>query len=225
MGGDFNSVLVVMLNRDIPRVLGRFGAVFASLLLVAIMAASMSTADSNLHALSAVLTRDVYDQYVRPQARETERVWVGRAIIVAATVLSLLLVIAGSNPQVQARYDFLSMIALMGLMAIAFSAQLLPIAIDILFLRRGTARGAAAGLAAGIFGAFLFGPLFALIVEGLGSPAPLAAVLDFVNALKFTPMHGSVWGLVLNVPIFVLVSWFTRPVPLERRAEYARIME
>ena len=46
-----------------------------TLILIAVLAASMSTADNNLHALSAVLTRDVW-QILRPEASE-ER-WFGR---------------------------------------------------------------------------------------------------------------------------------------------------
>lgn len=225
LGGDFDSILVVMLNDQLPRVLGQFGALFASLLLVAVMAASMSTADSNLHALSAVLSRDVYDQFVRPQASESERVWVGRLIILLATVFSLALVIAGSHPAVRAKYDFVGMIAMMGLMAIAFTAQLLPLTVDMLFLRRGTGRGAASGLAAGLLGAFLCGQLFPLLVEGFGSPPPLANLLQLVDRLKFVPVHGAVWGLVLNVPTFVLVSWLTRSKVPPRRADYEQVLQ
>lgn len=222
---DFDAILIVVLNQKLPDVLGSFGALFASLLIVSIMAASMSTADSNLHALSAVLTRDIYDQYIRPRAKERERVWVGRAIIAGATVLSLLLVIVGRNPSVSAKYDFLNMIAKMGLMAIAFSAQLLPIVIDILFLRKGTGKGAAAGLAAGLFGAFLFGPLFAMMIDAMVSGETAKSILGAIGAIKFTPMHGSVWGLVLNIPIFILVSQFTKRVPQERKDKFAAVMK
>ena len=219
----FDSILVVVLHQQMPRALGEFGAIFASLMIIAIMAASMSTADSNLHALSAVLTRDVYDQYVRPQATSDERVWVGRAIIVAATVFALVIVISGRLSGTT--HDFLKMIAQMGLTAIAFSVQLLPVAIDMLFLRKGTGRGAAAGMAAGIFGAFLFGALFPFFVELLGEPEVLDMLQTEINKIKeLIPMDGTAWGLLFNVPVFVLVSFFTRPVPAERKAKYLAAM-
>ena len=47
-----------------------------TLILIAVLAASMSTADSNLHALSAVLTR-IYDKYLRPKASEREKLGLG----------------------------------------------------------------------------------------------------------------------------------------------------
>ena len=50
----FDQILVVVLKNHLPELLGSLGAVLAALILVAIMAAAMSTADSNLHALSAL---------------------------------------------------------------------------------------------------------------------------------------------------------------------------
>ncbi len=79
--GSFDQILVVVLKNHLPALFGPLGAVLAALILVAIMAAAMSTADSNLHALSALLTHDVYDQFLRPQASQRERAWVGRAVI------------------------------------------------------------------------------------------------------------------------------------------------
>ncbi len=221
---DYDAILVVVLTKQFPRVLGQFGAIFASLLIVAIMAAAMSTADSNLHALSAVLTRDVYDQFVRPNASEVERVWLGRGVIVAATLLALGIVMVGRRPELLGKYDLLSMIAKMGLMAIAFSAQLLPITIDMLFLRKGASRGAAVGLAAGLLVVFLFGPLFQMFVDTLGRPAPLAVVLDGINALKFTPLHGSVWGLAVNIPLFVIISMLSKSKPPPGRERFAEVL-
>ncbi len=220
---DYNSILVVVISRELPKPehLGDLGTIVASLVIVSILAASMSTADSNLHALSAVATRDIYDRFVRPGSTEQERVWVGRAIIAAATVLALTIVIQGNDEEFKAKYDIIRMIAQMGLMAIAFSAQLLPVTVDILFLQKGTGRGAACGLAAGLAGAFLFSPLFQMLVEAIGSPAAIVSLIDCLNSVKgFSPVHGSVWGLVFNIPVFVLVSLVTRQPDPEKVREY-----
>jgi Na+/proline symporter len=222
--GDYNSILIVVISKTLPKTFGTLGAIVASLIIVSIMAASMSTADSNLHALSAVATRDIYDSYIQPDASENKRVWVGRIIIVAATGLSLLAVIYGNNKEFKEKYDIISMIAKMGLMAIAFSAQLLPLTIDMLFLQKGTGKGAAAGLAVGLFGAFLFGPLFAMLVQALGDPAALADVVTGLGKIsKSIPMHGSVWGLILNIPVFVVVSLFTSKPDPEKVREYREV--
>ena len=62
------------------------------LVLMSVLAAAMSTADAVLHALSAVLTRDIYDRYIRPKASEKERAWAGRIVIVITAMLALWLV-------------------------------------------------------------------------------------------------------------------------------------
>jgi len=220
--GNFDSILIVVLHEQLPQALGAFGAVFASMMIIAIMAASMSTADSNLHALSAVLTRDVYDQFIRPTAAERERVWVGRGIIFLATVGALTVVLSAKDTS---KYDFLKMIAQMGFTAIAFSVQLLPLAVDILFIRKGTGRGAAAGVLSGLVGAFLFSGLFPFFVDMFGATAALQGATRAISDVKDDiPMHVTAWGLLFNVPVFVLVSFFTRPVPEDRKAKYATVM-
>jgi len=187
---------VVVLKNHLPELMGPLGAVLASLILVAIMAAAMSTADSNLHALSALVTHDIYDQFIRPQASQRERLWVGRALIAVVTTLALVLVViahrSDSNP--------LSMIVILGLLAIAFSTQLLPLTVDMLFLKRGTRQGAIAGLIGGIATIFFLSPFF-----------PMLAGATFGNLL--TTMRGMIdtgaWGLVVNVTLFVVVSLLT----------------
>jgi solute:Na+ symporter, SSS family len=204
--GEFDQILVVILSRELPRLLGEnWGTLLASLFVVAIMAASMSTADSNLHALGGVVTRDFYERFVRRDAGESERAWVGRIVIFATTGGALGVVLAGQTPS-HSILGFLRMIVDMALFAVAFSVQLLPITIDMLFLRRGSRIGAIAGLTAGIVVAFLFTTLFPMLVEGSSSRV-LSALLDGVNSCcRALPIHASAWGLVANVVLFAGLS-------------------
>ena len=71
----------------------------------------------NQHALSALITQDIYQPFVRPRASQRERTWVGRLIIAIVTALALLLVIVGR----QSEHTPLAMIVVLGLLAIAFS--------------------------------------------------------------------------------------------------------
>jgi len=217
--GSYDQILVVVLRDQLPRVLGPgLGLAIASLMIIAIMAAAMSTADSNLHALSALATRDVYDRFIRPQAGPRERVWVGRLGILAATAASLACVLVGSRPE-SSLAGFMEMIVGLALFAVAFSVQLLPMTIDVLFLRRGVAAGASAGLVVGIVGAFLFTSLFPPLVAW-SQLASLSAVLALVNAAREQfPVHASLWGLIPNVIVFVAVSTIAVTLPENRRAE------
>jgi SSS family solute:Na+ symporter len=195
----YDQILVVMIHEHVPALLGSWGPFAVSLLFVAILAASMSTADSNLHSLAAVLTRDVYDRFVRPSADERERAWVGRSVIVLATLLSLGLVYYGErNPA----FRPLKLIAEMMLFAIAFSCQLLPVTFDMLFLRRGTTTGAVAGISAG---------LLTVLVMLIGTKI-VAVPADSLKALSRLLDTGFV-GCLVNVVVFVIVSRVTKRLP------------
>ena len=206
----FDQIVVVMMNQHVPELLGVLGPLVVSLILIAILAASMSTADSNLHSLSAVLTRDVYDRYVRPGATERERAWVGRAIIVAATLLALYLVHYGEvNPQ----FRPLQLIADMMLFAIAFSCQLLPLTFDMLFIRRGTRAGAIAGLTAGL-----------LTVAGIFlSTKTLASPVESLSNLSRLFDTGAI-GFAVNATLFIFVSSFTKKLPENHVNEFKNDM-
>jgi SSS family solute:Na+ symporter len=223
--GQFDQVLVVVIKEQLPLLLGHtFGAAMAAVVIVAIMAAAMSTADSNLHALSAVVTRDVYDRFLRPGSNQAERVWVGRVVILATTVFSLCFVLAGRG-QDSSLAGFMNMIVDMALVAVAFSVQLLPLAVDMLYLRKGTCLGATAGLAAGLVVAFLFTSLFPPAAEAVGWRG-LLLLLDVVQRMKqVLPIHATAWGLAANVTVLVLVSLVSPRVPEWRRREFGAIVE
>lgn len=217
-GGEFDQVVVAMIQEHVPLLIGGgLGAIVVSLILVAVMAASMSTADSNLHALSAVLTRDVYDRFIRPKASEGERAWFGRGVIIVATLLALWLVRVGDkNPDFQP----FSLIAQLMFVAMAFSCQLLPLAIDALFVRRGTQAGAICGIASGILVVFLFTPFANIFLNG-GLENPLKGLTSTLGKLFDTGFCGA----FVNTTVFIVVSKFTKRPPNEHRNTFARDAE
>lgn len=209
--GGFNDIMLVVLKNHLPELLGGLGALVASLIMVAIMAAAMSTADSNLHAMSAVVTRDIYDRFIRPAAGGNERTWVGRAIISVVTIASLGLVIVANRSETNP----LGMIVILGLFAIAFSSQLLPITFDMLYLRKGTKQGAIAGMVTGLAIVFFISPFMPEMGEGWGGIR--TAMLGMID-------KGS-WGVIGNVVVFVVVSALTQPLKTEDVAEFSRLAD
>jgi len=197
---EFDLVVVSTIQNHIPLLFGpEVGVILVSIILVAVMAASMSTADSNLHALSAVLTRDVYDRFIRPQASEREKAWFGRAVIVVATLLALWIVRVGDrNPDFQP----LALIAQLMFVAMAFSCQLLPLAIDALFIKAGNRIGAICGIATGIFVVCLFTPLPSIFLGADNSIANLTGTLNGLFDVGFI-------GFVANACVFAVVSYAT----------------
>lgn len=196
-----DQIVILMIRQHLPVLLGEAGLVLVAVILVAIMAASMSSADSNLHALSAVITRDVYDRFLRPGTSERERAWVGRLVIVFATGAALAVSYVSET---NAEFGLLRTIAQFFLLALAFSCQLLPATLDVLFVRRGTPAGAAAGMTAGLLTVLVFSPFFGMIIGG-STPAGLQSVLaDLKNLLDL----GFI-GFIVNAAVFCVVSCFT----------------
>ncbi|OAB56479.1 sodium:proline symporter [Leptolyngbya valderiana BDU 20041] len=72
-----------------------FHPVVAGLCLAAILAAVMSTADSQLLVASSAVAEDFYKGLFRPEATQQELVWVGRGSVIAIALVALWL---ASNP-------------------------------------------------------------------------------------------------------------------------------
>ena len=73
-----------------------FHPLIAGILLAAILAAIMSTADSQLLVASSAITEDFYKGIFRPEASQTELVWIGRGAVVVIALLAFWL---AANPE------------------------------------------------------------------------------------------------------------------------------
>jgi sodium/proline symporter len=62
-------------------------AAATGLVMAAIMAAIMSTADSLLLQTGSIASRDLYERFINPQASETQMVWVSRGLVLAIAVI------------------------------------------------------------------------------------------------------------------------------------------
>lgn len=118
-----------------------FPGVISGVLLSAVLAASMSTADSQLLSASSALASDVYKPLIRKNcASEFELLWVGRIVVLAVAAVSMLI---AANPKAE---------SIMGLVSNAwglFGAAFGPAIMLSLFWRRFNFAGAAAGIIIG----------------------------------------------------------------------------
>jgi SSS family solute:Na+ symporter len=129
-------------DRIFPLLLFEYApAWLTGLILAGATAAAMSTLDSILHSNMTVLTRDVYQRYVNPDADEARVVMMGRVIIVALLLVAFVLSISSS--------DFLVVIVTM---SAAGALQLMPgiCAVCLPSPRPLTANGVLAGVFAGM---------------------------------------------------------------------------
>ena len=65
-----------------------FPAFIAGILLAAIIAASMSTADSQLLVASSSFTSDIYKAIFRKNADDEELLWVGRLVVIIVSLVA-----------------------------------------------------------------------------------------------------------------------------------------
>jgi sodium/proline symporter len=72
-----------------------FPAVISGILLSAILAAAMSTADSQLLASASAFASDVYKPVFRKNAGNKEMIWIGRIVVI---IISIVAVIIASSP-------------------------------------------------------------------------------------------------------------------------------
>ncbi len=125
---------------DLSRML--FPGIISGILLSAIIAASMSTADSQLLVASSSFTSDIYRPIFRKKATEKETLWVGRLVVLAVAMVAYFIASAkGSGAQ-----------AIMDMVENAwggFGSAFGPVVILSLFWRRFTYKGAVAGVIGG----------------------------------------------------------------------------
>ncbi len=131
-----------------------FHPLLAGLLMSAIIAASMSTADSQLLVASSSFTSDIYKPIIRKGAKDKEVMWIGRLVVVIVAVIAFFIASSkGSGAQ-----------AIMNLVENAwagFGSAFGPVVILSLFWKRFNYQGALAGVIAGavVDVAWLFGGL------------------------------------------------------------------
>lgn len=130
---DSSLVFITMVRRIFP-------AFISGILLSAILAAAMSTADSQLLASASAFASDVYKPVLRKNASDREMLWAGR-IVVAAIALVALMIAANPNSG-----------TIMGLVENAwgvFGAAFGPVILLSLFWRRLNFAGATSGILTG----------------------------------------------------------------------------
>ena len=172
---DSSTVFIQMVRKMFP-------AVISGILLSAILAASMSTADSQLLASASAFASDVYKPIFRKgKAGDKEMLWAGRIVVLA---ISIIAVIIASNPNSG---------TVMGLVENAwglFGAAFGPAIMLSLFWKRFNFGGAIAGIVAGA----LADALWLIFLSGTGIyeiiPGTIIGLIAAVVVAKLTPAPG-----------------------------------
>ena len=123
-----------------------FPSLIVGFLLAAIVAAAMSTADSQLLVASSAFTSDLYKPLVRKdKASDKELLWVGRIVVLVVSVIAFFIAVSGINGGSWASNIMAMVENAWGLFGSAFG----PVVILSLFWRRLNYAGACTGIIVG----------------------------------------------------------------------------
>lgn len=184
-GGANETVYITMVSNIFP-------VFIAGVFLSAILAAIMSTADSQLLVTASALTEDFYHNKIRPQASPNELMWVSRICVIAVAVIAALIATDQNS-------------TVLGLVEYAwagFGSAFGPLVLCSLFWRRTNKYGAYAGiivggvvdliwaqLSGGVFDLYEIVPgfvcgLIAIFVVSLATPVPDRQIIDQFNSYR-----------------------------------------
>jgi len=172
-----------------------FPPVLAGICLAGILAAVMSTADSQLLVASSAISQDFYKAWLRPSAEQTELIWVGRLVVV---VLALMAFGVAMDPE--------SVLALVSYAWAGLGAAFGPALLLSLTWQRVTRAAVVSGMIVG--GVVVIGWVY---LAGHGTEAP--GVLGWFglgwlgDVWLFNDLYALVPGFVLAGAAVVLVSF------------------
>lgn len=151
------------------------------ILLSAILAAVMSTADSQLLVTASAISEDFYHGMIRKNASQKELVWVSRMTIIVVAVIAYLLALDPNNS---------SVLALVAFAWAGFGATFSPVIVMSLFYKKTTKLAAILGMITG------------------GVTAVVWEQLDKMTSLVIFDLYEIVPGFIFAVIVIIAVSQF-----------------
>ena len=194
-GGDSETIFMLLVNNCVPLIL-------TGILMSAILAAIMSTADSQLLVAASTVSEDFYKGMIKPKASDRELILVSRLTVLSVAIIALIIAF---NPNS-------SVLGLVSYAWAGFGAAFGPVILLSLFYKKMTKNGAAAGM----------------IVGGLTSV--LWPLLKKVSSLAIFQLYEIVPGFLFAVLAIFIVSKIdiknsTDPVKIEAKKAREKVKE
>ncbi len=166
-----------------------FPGFIAGILLSAIIAAAMSTADSQLLVASSAFTSDIYKPLIRKEkAGDKEMLWIGRIVVLVVAVVAFFIAVQGLDDPKSWASDIMNMVEnAWGLFGAAFG----PVVILSLFWKRFNYKGAVAGIIGGAVADICWLLLFTSTIR--------PAVISNTGVYEIVP--GFICGLIIAVVV------------------------
>ena len=201
VGNDPEKCFMIMINGIFAN--GFIVRAFAGILLSAIMAAIMSTADSQLLVSASSFSNDLYKVILRKNASNKELIFVSRLAVGAVAVVAIVMAMNTQS-------EFFKMVMKMVSFAWAgFGAAFGPLILLALFWKRTNLAGAVAGMVVGAATCFVW--KFVL--------ADYAATYPIFGLYELAP------GFALAFIVTVVVSLITKKPSKEMLDEFDKVKE
>ncbi len=174
-----------------------FAPIIAGLLFAAVMAAIMSTADSQLLVASSSIVNDVLGKHGRFKGQTSKLMWASRLVVVAVAVLALILALYGGSN-------------IMGLVSYAwagFGAAFGPLMVLSLYWKRMNIQGAIAAMLVGFLTVILWNTF-------LGS----TGIYELLPGFIFSLIAGIVVSLATKAPPEEIVETFEKAESLVKES-------
>ena len=179
----------LLVKMVVPLGYGLVGIIAAGLI-----GAIISTIDSMMNSAATLLTVDIYQKHVNPNADDARLILVGRVIIVAIVLISAFLAVTSYDPNSTGNF-FLTVSSL--------SSYFTPGLVGVFFLGMFWKRATGLGAAAAIVSAPLFAFAFELIYNSALGDIPAVSALFGV---KLNFMHRTFLAVVASMIVQVAVS-------------------
>ena len=176
---------------------GLFPSIVAGILFAAIMAAIMSTADSQLLVASSAVANDLSEKLTKKKLTDNQLMWISRVAVVIIAVIAMILALGENN----------SIMKLVSFAWAGFGSAFGATMIMSLFWKRTNRQGAIAGIAVGAITAILWN---IFLYEG----GALSVAFGIDWCIFDTGMYELIPGFLFSLIAIVVVSLLT-PEPSE----------
>jgi len=168
----------------------------AALFLIGVLAAIVSTSDSYIHAMSTTVGRDFVRAIVRDDMSDRTELFVDYGIVVVTAAAAVVIALF-----------YRGLITPLAVFAAGLTVQMIPPTF-------GAVRWPRASYEA------------ALLSPAIGTPLMIAWELDIVtNPLADIGLRGLLLGLIVNIVVFVVVTYATSPVSRDRIDRYHGLLD
>lgn len=198
MESNKEQVFVVLVRRMMS-----WGAValIGGFMLAAIVAAAMSTADSQLLASSSSFASDIYKTTIRKNASDKELLWVGRATVAAVTAIALVIALVAGGT---------SIMSLVSAAWSIFGAAFGPAMILALYWKRFNYKGANAGIITGFVVSVLWMVLFNFEYYGFTSVVANTQIYELLPGFVLSMIAAVVTSILTPKPSDEVVALFDK---------------